>query len=170
MVPCVIMLAWIMLIGIPIYGFIRGTSMAVSLGVSLLITGLIASLLALPVSLFGSDHSATMTLSRQHFWQVVLLIPSFIAAIPLAHRLDRYLGMQFEPFDWLLGFCIGALVAFFATRFLLSSLQVAYHNTSAVSQIKRQVIVRQVVDLEAWHGLHNWATNIRGKPLEAPDE
>lgn len=141
--------AWLLVIGLPIYGLYRGSGNLLFTGLLVAATGLLLHLMhqAL-VGLFGADALATS------ICQLVLFLACCCLAFPAGIRINRIFQVNLDPFDFVVGFLFGGVTAIVIVHFSLLFLLGTYpRSAQARIALLRTSAVQQFVKFDAWRQL-----------------
>lgn len=151
----VTIVAWSILICLPLYGLRAGGGKLLFTGMFLTLSGICISLLAPVISKCAGGNTYYVGLS-----QLVLFILLSAAAFPFGALLNRFFLLNIDPFDWALGFFVGIVVAFIAVHFFLTYNLTLYHGSPEDLSISHSFLVRQFVQYEGWNQLVHYVTTL----------
>ena len=160
MLTIINILAWLLLLGLPFIGFRRGSGPMLCIGIYVLLFSL---LIAVVSPSLGASMPVVPTLDvtvNTGWWQIVMFIPLLGLSFPLGLNLNRFLAYTIEPFEEVVGMAIGLVVAVIALRTFLGGVSLCTSGTDLQASIDQLFLVRQVVELDGYHGVQSWFTNL----------
>jgi hypothetical protein len=169
MVLFINLMAWAVLLSLPLFGIRRGSTSIFCIGLyivlfSILVTMLAPSLADTLPPVIDADPAV-----NTGWWQLILFIPLFAASFPLGLFLNRFIGHSFEPFEEILGMFIGLVVGIIAVRILLGAVSMCAAESQLHAAIDHLFLVRQMVALDGFHGMQQWFSDQnRATELELP--
>ena len=170
MIVIVNVVAWALLLGLPIFGHRRGSGAIICVGIYVFLFQLLAKTLApalassCPLVIGAGDHV------NAGWWQLALFLPLLALAFPLGRYLNRVMAQSFEPFEEIVSTAIGAVVALIAVQTFLSAVVLCSVGTGMYVSIEQLFLVRQVVALESFRELRQWLTNLNSLQAIPPPQ
>ncbi len=155
-----LVLGWACLLILPIFGFRRGSALALCVGLCCVLSGMLVMALAPVLSETFTIGFGLNSKSSLGWWSLALYLPLVIFSFPLGYRLHRFFEMSFDPFDNIIGFFIGGIFAFLTARTMLSYVLLAYTGTPEVHVIAQAFLVREVVHQQTWNELQQWVSSL----------
>jgi len=160
MVLFINLMAWAVLLSLPLFGIRRGSTPIFCIGLYIVLFSILASVFAPTLAdtlppVIGADPAV-----NTGWWLLILFIPLFAASFPLGLFLNRFLAHSFEPFEEILGMFIGLMVGFIAVRILLGAVSMCATESQLHAAIDHLFLVRQMVALDGFHGMQQWFSNL----------
>ncbi len=152
--------AWGMLLGLPLYGVRSGSAKILCIGLYAFVFRIVTEGVSGPLAASTPLLPGASEIINTGAWQLVLYLPLLALAFPLGLFLNRFLAHSLEPFDEVVGFGIGILVAFIAVRTFLGAVALCSTGQELHASVSDLFLVRQCVALESWHGLKGWFTGL----------
>lgn len=153
-------LVFLLLFGLPLYGLRQGSSAVFFVGLGITLAGLLVSLLAPPLANavdLAHRHSTTANVG---LWTILLLTPLSLLAVPVGYWLHRIWLWSFEPFDWVPALLLGITFGIIGARFYLGALLQTYAGMPEHANLQASVVVQQVYYLHSWHALQHWVVTL----------
>lgn len=164
MLVLLIIVAWLFLLLPFLFGF-RGTSgILLFLGVFVALNGILTQKV-LPFLLSPGISPVTVGII-----QLITFILLSIVSVYLAIFSNRFVQINFDPFDWVLGTVLGLAAGVVGVYFLLSFSLLASTGSALHDSLSNTFMVHQFVEFKGWHAfLQNLHDLVSSEPKPLPD-
>ncbi len=144
--------------GFLIYGARQGTACVLATALLLLLAWSVAVDLAPLAAHAVGPEGLPLAEHLRGEWMRNIFLALAPVALFAGGILKRYVPLNFEAFDGLIGTLFGIGAGFLAAHLLLLAFLAAAVGTPAQAPLARSTAVRQLVHFDALHGLHDLLT------------